>query len=227
MKALASILFFMISGLIIAQKTDNYISEVWVADQGDGTYKNPILHSDYSDPDVTRAGDDYYMTASSFNAAPGLPILHSKDLVNWELINYALPKQVPVEHFNTPQHGNGVWAPSIRYHNNEFYILNIWSSWCGPCRDEHPQLMQLSKNSSVKLIGLNYKDNPKNAKKFIDILGNPYSMIIIDENGTISIELGAYGVPETYIINKDKKIIKKFIGPLSEESIEEINLILK
>ncbi|MEO2058887.1 MAG: glycoside hydrolase 43 family protein [Mesonia sp.] len=122
MKALASILFFMISGLVIAQKTDNYVSEVWVADQDDGTYKNPILHSDYSDPDVTRAGDDYYMTASSFNAAPGLPILHSKDMVNWELINYALPKQVPVEHFNTPQHGNGVWAPSIRYHNNEFYI---------------------------------------------------------------------------------------------------------
>ena len=110
---------------------------------------------------------------------------------------------------------------------NEFYILNIWSSWCSPCRDEHPKLMQLSKNSSVKLIGLNYKDNPKNAKKFIDILGNPYSMIIIDENGTISIELGAYGVPETYIISKDKKIIKKFIGPLSEESIKEINLILK
>ena len=110
---------------------------------------------------------------------------------------------------------------------NEFYILNIWSSWCSPCRDEHPKLMQLSKNSSVKLIGLNYKDNPKNAKKFIDILGNPYSMIIIDENGTISIELGAYGVPETFIINKDKKIIKKFIGPLSEESIKEINLILK
>ena len=110
---------------------------------------------------------------------------------------------------------------------NEFYILNIWSSWCSPCRDEHPKLMQLSKNSSVKLIGLNYKDNPKNAKKFIDILGNPYSMIIIDENGTISIGLGAYGVPETFIINKDKKIIKKFIGPLSEESIKEINLILK
>ena len=110
---------------------------------------------------------------------------------------------------------------------NEFYILNIWSSWCSPCRDEHPKLMQLSKNSSVKLIGLNYKDNPKNAKKFIDILGNPYSIVVVDENGTISIELGAYGVPETYIINKDKKIIKKFIGPLSEESINEINLILK
>ena len=110
---------------------------------------------------------------------------------------------------------------------NEFYILNIWSSWCSPCRDEHPKLMQLSKNSSVKLIGLNYKDNPKNAKKFIDILGNPYSMIIIDENGTILIELGGYGVPETYIINKDKKIVKKFIGLLSDKSIEDINLILK
>ncbi len=105
-----------------AQTESSYVSEVWVADQGDGTYKNPILHADYSDPDVTRASDDYYMTASSFNAAPGLPILHSKDLVNWELINYALPKQVPVEHFNTPQHGNGVWAPAIRFHNNEFYI---------------------------------------------------------------------------------------------------------
>jgi len=110
---------------------------------------------------------------------------------------------------------------------NEFYILNIWSSWCLPCREEHPKLLQLSKNSSVKLIGLNYKDNPKNAKKFIDTLGNPYSIIIVDENGTISIELGAYGVPETYVINKYKKIIKKIMGPLTDKSIEEINLILK
>ena len=113
---------FSLTGFTQVQTEGDYVSEVWVADQGDGTYKNPILHADYSDPDVTRAGDDYYMTSSSFNAAPGLPILHSKDLVNWELINYALPKQVPIEHFNTPQHGNGVWAPAIRYHNNEFYI---------------------------------------------------------------------------------------------------------
>ena len=113
------------------------------------------------------------------------------------------------------------------FFGKEFYILNIWSSWCLPCREEHPQLLQLSKNSSVKLIGLNYKDNPKNAKKFIDTLGNPYSIIIIDEKGTISIELGAYGVPETYIINKDKKIIKKFVGPLNDKSVKEINLILK
>ena len=98
------------------------VSKVWVSDNGDGTYTNPILHADYSDPDVVRVGGDYYMTASSFNAAPGLPILHSKDLVNWTLINYALPKQTPLEVFNKVQHGKGVWAPCIRYHKNEFYI---------------------------------------------------------------------------------------------------------
>lgn len=122
MRKITFIALLLLTGFAKAQDSDNYKSEVWVADQGDGTYRNPIIHSDYSDPDVTRAGDDYYMTSSSFNAAPGLPILHSKDMVNWELINYALPKQVPVEHFNTPQHGNGVWAPAFRYHNNEFYI---------------------------------------------------------------------------------------------------------
>ncbi|MFV0593977.1 MAG: glycoside hydrolase 43 family protein [Draconibacterium sp.] len=97
-------------------------SKVWVADNGDGTYKNPILHADYSDPDAIRVGTDFYMTASSFNCTPGLPVLHSKDLVNWELIGYALPRQVPEDIFGKPQHGNGVWAPCIRYHNNEFYI---------------------------------------------------------------------------------------------------------
>jgi len=95
---------------------------VWVADNGDGTYKNPIIHADYSDPDAIRVGDDYYMISSSFNHVPGLPILHSKDLVNWELIGHALQELVPVDHYKTVQHGNGVWAPAIRYHNNEFYI---------------------------------------------------------------------------------------------------------
>src|SRR5919107_779537 len=80
-------------------------SKVWVADNGDGTYKNPILHADYSDPDAVRVGEDFYMTASSFNAAPGLPVLHSKDLVNWRLINYVFAKQSPVDVFDKPQHG--------------------------------------------------------------------------------------------------------------------------
>ena len=116
------ILILLISISVSAQKADNYRSEVWVADNGDGTYTNPILYADYSDPDVVRVGDDYFMTASSFNVAPGLPILHSKDMINWKLINHALPIQVPKETFDVPQHGNGVWAPSIRYHNNELYI---------------------------------------------------------------------------------------------------------
>ncbi len=94
---------------------------VWIPDNGDGTYSNPIIHADYSDPDVIRVGDDYFMTASSFSHFPGLPILHSKDLVNWKIISHAAI-QYPIEEFNKPQHGNGIWAPSIRYHNGEFYI---------------------------------------------------------------------------------------------------------
>ncbi len=100
----------------------NAPTSVYVTDNGNGTYNNPIIHADYSDPDAIRVGDDYYMIASSFTQVPGLPILHSKDLVNWKLIGHALNKLIPEEHFNTVRHGGGVWAPSIRYHNNEFYI---------------------------------------------------------------------------------------------------------
>ncbi len=118
MKNILAILLFVAVHSANAQT----ISKVWIADNGNGTYKNPVIHADYSDPDAIRVGDDYYMVSSSFNHVPGLPILHSKDLVNWTLIAHALKKQVPVEHFNKVQHGGGVWAPSIRYHNNEFYI---------------------------------------------------------------------------------------------------------
>ncbi len=122
---LTCLLVMLSSGLsgVWAQESENAVSEVWVADLGNGKYKNPILYADYSDPDVCRAGDDYYMTASSFNCVPGLPILHSNDLVNWELINYALPKQPPFDVFDKAQHGKGVWAPCIRYHEGEFYIF--------------------------------------------------------------------------------------------------------
>lgn len=98
------------------------VSKTWVADLGNGKYKNPILYADYSDPDVCRVGDDYYMTASSFNCVPGLPILHSRDLVNWTLIGHAVDKLTPDSVFSKVEHGGGVWAPAIRYHNGEFYI---------------------------------------------------------------------------------------------------------
>lgn len=120
MKNLITIIYLLFFLSNIAQ--EKTVSKVWVSDNGDGTYTNPILHSDFSDPDVVRVKDDYYMTASSFTSSPSLPILHSKDLVNWELINYALPKQIPLDFFDKPQHGNGVWAPCIRFHNDEFYI---------------------------------------------------------------------------------------------------------
>lgn len=139
MKILINKIFLLVLGILIINgcsslnknnnaqilqqsKVKNYVSQVWKSDQGDGTYINPILHADYSDPDVIRVGDNYYMTASSFNCAPGLPILHSKDLVNWTIINYAINKLVPEKVFDVPQHSKGVWAPVIRYHNNEFYI---------------------------------------------------------------------------------------------------------
>lgn len=99
-----------------------YKSQVWSPDNGNGTYTNPVINADYSDPDVCVAGEDYYLTASSFNCIPGLPILHSKDLVNWEIVGHAVKELEPKQEFDRPSHGNGIWAPSIRYHNGEFYI---------------------------------------------------------------------------------------------------------
>ena len=123
MKQLLTTILLFIPLAIVAQ----YKSEVWSPDNGDGTYTNPVINADYSDPDVCVVGDDYYMTASSFQCIPGLPILHSKDLVNWEIIGYALKELYTgdtekVNHFSQPRHGEGVWAPSIRYHQGEFYI---------------------------------------------------------------------------------------------------------
>ncbi len=91
------------------------------ADLQNGSYQNPLLYEDYSDPDVIRVGDTYYMTASSFNFMPGLPILISKDLVNWKLVNYAV-RCLPYKDYEKPAHAKGIWAPSIRFHKNRFYI---------------------------------------------------------------------------------------------------------
>lgn len=99
-----------------------YKSQVWSPDNGNGTYTNPVINADYSDPDVCVAGEDYYLTASSFNCIPGLPVLHSRDLVNWEIVGHAVKELEPKQEFDKPSHGNGIWAPSIRYHNGEFYI---------------------------------------------------------------------------------------------------------
>lgn len=107
--------------ILLVLTIQQVVAAPWVSDLGNGNYKNPIIYADYSDPDVVRVGDDFYMTASSFNCVPALPILHSTDLVNWELINYAV-KLYPDNYFDIPQHGNGAWAPAIRFHDGWFYI---------------------------------------------------------------------------------------------------------
>ncbi|MDP4210186.1 MAG: glycoside hydrolase 43 family protein [Bacteroidota bacterium] len=119
-----SLLFCCVAALTLNPviKAQSSISKVWVADNGDGTYKNPVLNADYSDPDAIRVGDDFYLVSSSFNCVPALPILHSKDLVNWTIIGNVFTQQPPFDVFDKPQHGNGVWAPAIRYHNGEYYI---------------------------------------------------------------------------------------------------------
>ncbi|MBQ3772483.1 MAG: glycoside hydrolase 43 family protein [Bacteroidaceae bacterium] len=119
----------ILSGVLAAmcvlsmQAQTNYKSKVWGSDQGDGTYKNPVLYADYSDPDVIRVGEDYYMTSSSFNCIPGLQILHSKDMVNWEFAGAAVPNALYPYDDEKPEHGNRVWAPSIRHHDGFFYIF--------------------------------------------------------------------------------------------------------
>lgn len=95
---------------------------IWRADQGDGTYRNPILYTDYSDPDVIRVGEDYFMVASSFCNTPAVPVLHSKDLVNWKVISYAM-EQLPFDYYDRPRHGCGAWAPAIRFHEGVYYIF--------------------------------------------------------------------------------------------------------
>ena len=112
------------------------------------------------------------------------------------------------------------------FNQNKFYLLNIWSSWCLPCRDEHSLLLILGKNEQLEVIGLNYKDNLENAKQFISELGNPYRKIFVDRDGTKAIELGAFGVPESFLIYENK-IIKKYIGPLNLDLIREIEKIIE
>ena len=141
----------------------------------------------------------------------------------------------------TPEIKSGIKIPSFHakeffskdkinsdqiFTGNEFYLLNIWASWCIPCKEEHEYLMDLSKKENIKIIGQNYKDNFDNAKNFLIELNNPYDLIFSDNDGIIAIEWGAYGVPETFLI-KNNQIIKKIIGPLNENVLFEIKELTK
>ena len=112
------------------------------------------------------------------------------------------------------------------FKNNKFYLLNIWASWCVPCKDEHFFLINLSKKKNIEIIGLNYKDSNKNANFFLKELDNPYKLILSDKDGTLAIQWGAYGVPETFLI-QNKKIIKKIIGPIDKDILSQIKKLIK
>ena len=134
-------------------------------------------------------------------------------------------KEIPM--FNTKEFfsGKNVKSSSI-FDLEKIYLFNIWSSWCVPCRQEHPYLMNLNLDNKINIIGMNYKDKLKNAENFLKELGNPYEEIFIDLDGIIAIEWGAYGVPESFLIYNNK-IIKKYIGPLNQELVDEIKLLIK
>ena len=107
----------------------------------------------------------------------------------------------------------------------KIYLINIWSSWCEPCKDESDKLLELKNDTSITMIGINYKDKKKNALNFLKLYGNAFDQIFVDKQGTISINFGAYGVPETFLINEDNKVLKKYIGPLNDEDVYEIKKI--
>ena len=112
------------------------------------------------------------------------------------------------------------------FNRDKFYLLNIWASWCVPCRDEHSYLIDLNDKSNIEIIGLNYKDDEEKAKLFLKELDNPYKIIISDKDGLIAIEWAAYGVPESFLIYNNE-IIKKIIGPINENTMKEIRALIE
>ena len=139
--------------------------------------------------------------------------------------NTNVKNDIPV--FNTKDfYSNESIKSSSIFEKDKIYLFNIWSSWCVPCLEEHPLLMSLNSENKINIVGMNYKDTFKNAETFLNNLGNPYKKIFIDTDGTIAIEWGAFGVPESFLIYKNE-IVKKYIGPLNQQQIAEIKKLIK
>ena len=138
--------------------------------------------------------------------------------------NTNLEKKVPSFVLKSLENNNIISEKIFK--DDKYYLMNIWASWCIPCREEHEFLMELNKDQKIELIGFNYKDNFKNASSFLKDLGNPYDIIVLDKDGTSSIDWGAYGVPESFLIYQNN-IIRTFIGPINNDDLLEINEIIR
>ena len=150
-----------------------------------------------------------------------------KGLKNTNIYTPEIKSEIKIPNFDTKEFFSKDKINSDQiFIGSDYYLLNIWASWCVPCKEEHKYLMDLSKKENIKIIGQNYKDNFDNAKNFLINLDNPYDLIFFDNDGTIAIEWGAYGVPETFLI-KNNLIIKKIIGPLNEKLLSEIKELTK
>ena len=150
-----------------------------------------------------------------------------KGLQNSNIYTPEIKSEIKIPNFQTKEFFSKEKINSDKiFTGSEYYLLNIWASWCVPCKEEHKYLMSLSKKENIKMIGQNYKDNFDNAKNFLIDLNNPYDLIFLDNDGTIAIEWGAYGVPETFLI-KNNQIIKKIIGPLNDKLFFEIKELTK
>lgn len=120
----------------------------------------------------------------------------------------------PLEGMNVPGFASTSLAGKVT-------LVNVWASWCAPCREEHPLLLNLSQDTRFDIAGLNYKDQPENARRFLGSLGNPYRLIGVDQAGRAAIDWGVYGVPETFLVGRDGKILFKHVGPLTERAVAD------
>ena len=129
--------------------------------------------------------------------------------------------QIKLENFE-----NNGYLTNEKLKKNNYILINFWASWCAPCRTEHPLLMQLSQLKNIKILGVNFKDKKNNALNFLNNLGNPYHYLAKDDQGKQSVNFSIYGIPESILVNKEFIVIKKFVGPLNLEDLNEIKKII-